>query len=204
MQNNVDLNALRQQIRRQRRQLDVFQQQQSELAIMQLVYRLPELQAAKRVGVYLDAFSEIRTRRLIDYLFRLGKQVYLPMICHMNQHLVWTRISRQQWQNRRFYWHRLGMQQAYRSRGTAMQHLDVVFMPLLLCDQQGNRVGMGGGFYDRSLSRCPQKPLRMGLAHDFQYLNTVLPRNPWDQALDGLITPQQYSRFQRALAQCGC
>ena len=91
----------------------------------------------------------------------------------------------------------LGMQQAMQSRGHTVKHLDLLLMPLLACDHVGTRLGMGGGFYDKTLSRAPQKPYRLGLAHDFQLLEQTLTRQEWDQPLNALLTPQHFLKFQR-------
>jgi 5-formyltetrahydrofolate cyclo-ligase len=68
--------------------------------------------------------------------------------------------------------------------------LDLILMPLVAVDRQGNRLGMGGGYYDRSLaalSRGGRRPLLIGLAHQCQCTAT-LPDAHWDVPLDGVIT----------------
>ena len=64
---------------------------------------------------------------------------------------------------------------------------DAVLVPLVGFDDQGNRLGMGGGFYDRLLADAT-RPLRIGLAHDGQRV-ARLPVQAWDQHLDGIVTP---------------
>ena len=60
-------------------------------------------------------------------------------------------------------------------------------MPLLGFDRSGNRLGMGGGFYDRSLAykqqRPEKRPVLMGFAYDFQEVESLLAE-PWDIGLD--------------------
>ncbi len=191
------LSLLRRQLRQQRRRVLPHQHRQSEIRILNQLRRLAVFQHSQHIGVYLHAFGEIYTRQLILACFKQQKKVYLPMVCAMNQHLVWVQISQQQYLNQRFAPHRLGMQQAMHSRGHRIERLDLVFMPLLACDQHGTRLGMGGGFYDKTLSRAPRQPFRLGLAHDFQLLSTPLQRQPWDQPLDALLTPSQYRSFKR-------
>lgn len=188
---------LRRQLRQQRRRISVFEQRQSEQQVFSKLSQSAVFQFSQHIGLYLHAFGEIYTHKLILECFRLGKTVYLPMICNMNQHLVWVKITQQQYLNRRFARHRLGMQQAMQSRAKAVKQLDLLLMPLLAADRSGTRLGMGGGFYDKTLSRAPQKPYRLGLAHDFQLLENKLTREAWDQALDALLTPQQFLRFKR-------
>lgn len=65
--------------------------------------------------------------------------------------------------------------------------VDVALVPLVAFDDQGTRLGMGRGFYDRYLARHPHIA-RIGVAHDEQRA-CRLPRRPWDQPLDAVITP---------------
>ena len=195
----LELKTLRKQLRQQRRAVTRTQQQHAQQAVLQRLIRLPKFQYAKKVGLYLDAFGEIHTQRIIEYCFVQGKQVYLPMICNMNQRLVWVQISLQQYRKQRFAHHRLGMQEPRTSRGKHISHLDMLLMPLLACDTHGTRIGMGGGYYDRTLAFAPQRPYRLGIAHDFQLIHARLPRKNWDQPVDALLTPQYFLQFKRKL-----
>lgn len=194
---SVSLQQLRQNLRRQRRQVSLFQQRQSEQHVLQQLIRLPEFRQAGNVGLYLDAFGEIQTRHLMQYCWKLKKTVYLPMICSMNQRLVWIKINRNQYQNQRFSYHPLGMHEPMAGRGQASTQLDLLIMPLLACDHFGTRIGMGGGYYDRTLAIAPRHPYRLGVAHDFQMIPQKLPREAWDQPLDALLTPKKLYRFKR-------
>ncbi len=72
------------------------------------------------------------------------------------------------------------------------EELDLVLVPLLAFDENLNRLGMGGGFYDRSFAfrannQC--KPYLLGIAHEFQKVEQ-LSAQPWDIPLDAVITDQ--------------
>lgn len=193
---NQNLSLLRRQIRQKRRRLSVFQQRQSEQKLLAQFRRLPIFHQSQHIGIYLDAFGEVRTRQIILACFKQSKNVYLPMVCNMNQHLVWIKITQQQYLNQRFALHHLGMKQAMHSRGQSIQSLDLVCMPLLACDLKGHRIGMGGGFYDKTLSRAGYAPYRLGLAHDFQVLEENIQPQTWDQALDAVLTPTKSLLFK--------
>jgi 5-formyltetrahydrofolate cyclo-ligase len=194
---SVDLKVLRKQLRHQRRAVSDFQQKQAQQKILQQLIRLKSFQHAKKVGVYLHAFGEVNTNQIIEYCFKQHKQVYLPMICTMNQQLHWIRISLQQYRNKRFSYHPFGMQEPMAGRGVHVSTLDFLIMPLLACDIYGTRIGMGGGFYDKTLASAPNKPFRLGIAHDFQLIQQRLLREAWDQPLDALLTPSEYLSFKR-------
>ncbi len=71
--------------------------------------------------------------------------------------------------------------------------LNLVLVPLVAFDNTCNRIGMGGGFYDRSFEFRKNKktpPTLIGVAHQLQQVEDVLPQ-PWDVALDGIITDKK-------------
>ncbi len=193
----MTIQELRRYLRKTRRHLSKFEQRQSAQKVLNRLIRSPEFIHAQRIGLYLHAFGEIQTQAIIERCFKLGKQVYLPAICDMNQQLVWIRISQHQYHNKRFAHHRLGMREPMSTRGVHVSKLDLLLMPLLACDTAGTRIGMGGGFYDRTLASAPGRPFRLGLAHDFQLLAQPLKRETWDQPLDALITPTIFIKFKR-------
>ena len=194
---SLALNNLRKMLRVQRRAVNSFQQKQAEQSVFNRLIRQPEFLHAHKMGIYLHAFGEIHTRKIMEYCFAHNKAVYLPMICNMNQRLVWVEISKHQYRSKRFSHHPLGMKEPMTTRGMHVSTLDILLMPLLACDLRGTRIGMGGGFYDKTLATAPIKPYRLGLAHDFQLVQDFLPREAWDQPLDALLTPKKMIRFKR-------
>jgi 5-formyltetrahydrofolate cyclo-ligase len=72
-----------------------------------------------------------------------------------------------------------------------LSEIDVIFLPLVAFDKAGNRLGMGGGYYDRTLSKWHEmsdRPRLIGLAHDIQQVES-LPFQPWDIPIEMIITP---------------
>nr|WP_087620829.1 5-formyltetrahydrofolate cyclo-ligase [Acinetobacter populi] len=190
------MNTLRKDIRKQRRTLSRYALAQAAQKILFQASRHPKIRSARRIGIYLDAFGEVPTRALIFALLKQHKKVYLPVICPMNQHLLWQEISIQQMRNQRFTRHQLGMKQAVQHRALNISHLDLLIMPLVVFDQLGQRIGMGGGFYDRTLAMHPHLPYRLGLAHDFQKSKMILKQQKWDQKLNTVLTPTRHYNFR--------
>jgi len=74
-------------------------------------------------------------------------------------------------------------------------HLDAVLLPLVGFNRNGNRLGMGAGFYDRAFAfkldtKALSRPLLIGLAHHFQECKSLV-RNSWDVPLDAIITDRE-------------
>ncbi|MFB2538750.1 MULTISPECIES: 5-formyltetrahydrofolate cyclo-ligase [unclassified Acinetobacter] len=191
-----DIKKQRRLIAKQRRQLSIFQLRQAEQKVLQRLKNDAKINHAQHIGIYLDAFGEIPTRQFITYLLSQKKSVYLPKICSMNQRLLWQKISINQLRQQRFYKHRLGMFESALGRATNTQKLDIIIMPLVLFDHFGQRVGMGGGYYDRTLSRYPYLPYRLALAHDFQCVAEKLIQQKWDENINAVCTPTHFYRFK--------
>lgn len=73
---------------------------------------------------------------------------------------------------------------------------DVLCLPLLACDKEGHRLGYGQGHFDRTLAalRAHKKIMAFGFGYECQYID-LLPQEPTDQPLDGLVTEQRVIRF---------
>lgn len=67
--------------------------------------------------------------------------------------------------------------------------LDYVLVPLLACDNQGNRIGYGKGFYDRFLLQCRSDVCTIGVSY-FPPLEQKIESDPWDISLDVLVYPE--------------
>ncbi|MEY4588431.1 MAG: hypothetical protein RL497_507 [Pseudomonadota bacterium] len=177
---------LRRELRTQRRRLSVAQQCRAAQAMCRHFLRLPGLRAAKTVALYLACDGEISPAPLVRHLGTLGKQVYLPRINCNGSVMTFARyqpgdkVQRHQ---------KLGIWQPLpKAPLCSVVALDIVGLPLVGFDERGNRLGMGGGFYDRVFNRrTGRRPLLVGLAHAGQQV-AQLPVEPWDAPLDWVTT----------------
>ena len=187
----ADLSVLRQQLRTQRRALDEVEQfDLSRCAVQQLVrHRL--FRAAQHIACYLPNDGELDITPLIDQAWAMGKTVYLPVLsCIRHNHLHFLPYR----PDDELVCNRFGIPEpVVRSRRMVdLKRLDLVLMPLVGFDPKGHRLGMGGGFYDRSFAflrrrQCWFKPGLLGVAFDFQEVKT-LDSNNWDVPLNGVVT----------------
>ncbi|MCG3841717.1 5-formyltetrahydrofolate cyclo-ligase [Psychrobacter sp. Ps1] len=194
-------NPPRRQFTRQRRQLnDGMRRQYAQSASLHLAKLQQRLPPRARIGLYYDGFGELPTQPLLDWCQRLGYLPYLPVVGSLgrdhkgldDKHLRFVPIYQSKLVNVPTRIHRLGMKQNHHRRLLWARELDVIICPLVAVDKHGNRMGMGGGFYDTTLGKIyrsgAKKPLKIGWCYDFQVVEQ-LARQPWDVPLDGLITP---------------
>jgi len=179
-------NQLRQQIRKTRANLTALQQQQAEDSITQQALALIEERNAQHIALYISFDGEISTDKLIQILWAQGKQVYLPVLHPFNpNHLLFLRYlpDTPMLKNKFGIWEpKLNVQNAL-----PLDELDILFTPLVAFDKQGNRLGMGGGFYDRTLQHWQKSPfIPVGLAHQCQQVEQ-LPTEVWDVPLHQIL-----------------
>jgi 5-formyltetrahydrofolate cyclo-ligase len=194
-------NPPRRQFTRQRRQLsDSARRQFAQSASLHLTKLQQRLPTNARIGLYYDGFGELPTQPLLDCCRRLGYLPYLPVVGSLgrtsngneDKRLRFVPVYHSKLVNLPTRIHQLGMKQNHSRALLWATELDVIICPLVAVDLNGNRMGMGGGFYDTTLGKSyrsgAKKPLKIGWCYDFQVVEQ-LERQPWDVPLDGLITP---------------
>lgn len=187
---------LRSHVRHLRRSLSAEQQQQASLDLVQQLLPRPEVQQALHIALYLTNDGELDTTPLIQALWQQGKNLYLPLLHPVVPgYLVFqlytptTLLKSNQFG--------IGEPELNCSLLCPVSQLDLIFTPLVAFDLQGQRLGMGGGFYDRTLSQIDSaatKPQLIGLAHDCQQVESV-PIEAWDVPLPFICTPSRFRSF---------
>ena len=192
-----NLNQTRRELRARRKALSVSQQRQHEKAASQALLRSAWLQRPKRIAVFLAQDGELATKALIQALWQRHHQVYLPIIQPKTGHLSFGIYQ----PGTRLEFNRFNISEPVIQRATDLvkaQQLDLIIMPLVGFDLEGRRLGMGGGFYDKTLEfklkQPKRKPRLIGWAHACQQVNGLTPQ-PWDVPLDALVTEQGVYKF---------
>lgn len=74
------------------------------------------------------------------------------------------------------------------------KEIDLVFVPMLICDSKGYRVGFGKGFYDRFLPSCKPDVLKVAFSY-FEPVEHIDDTHQFDIPLDICITPERVIKF---------
>ncbi|PKG57873.1 MULTISPECIES: 5-formyltetrahydrofolate cyclo-ligase [unclassified Shewanella] len=187
--------AIRQAIRVARRNLSSVQQSIfANTAAIKALQKLKQLKADK-VALYLTNDGELDTQVLIKTLWQQGIHVYLPRLHPFTAgNLIFLRYDEDTTVEK----NSLGIWEPHLdiTQMILPHQLDVVITPLVAFDDQGNRMGMGGGYYDRTLANWQTcgKPFPIGYAHDCQQV-TKLACEHWDVPLPFIITPSKNYSF---------
>lgn len=197
---------LRKELRDARRKLTIAQHEEASRGVMEQLNALSLLNNARNVAGYLVNDGEVNLKPYIDSQWETHppKHFSLPVLHPICKgHLLFLSYSR----------HTKLVKNKYNIEEPALScqsviptsQCDVILMPLVGFDLNGNRLGMGGGYYDRTLAftqtttrfhnpLCPSKPKLVGIAHDVQEVHS-LPVAPWDVPLDAIVTPTRTLRF---------
>lgn len=180
-------------MRSKRRSLSAREQQQHARQLAKTLSRSNLFRYSTKQAFYLSNDGEIDTSPIITLAWNMGKEIYLPILSPLKNQLYFARYLPQS----RMKQNRFGIAEpdVHPSQWLSAQQLDVLFLPLVAFDKRGNRVGMGGGFYDRSLAYLSQrqffrKPKLIGLAHEIQRHESI-DREKWDIPLDMVITEKR-------------
>ncbi|CBL43703.1 5-formyltetrahydrofolate cyclo-ligase family protein [gamma proteobacterium HdN1] len=190
--------ALRKILRARRLALTRGEQYLAALGLGRQFKRFAANRRITRVGVYFANDGEIDPSAIVQWCWKTNKQPLLPVL-HPTRtgellFLPWlpeTPLAR----------NRFGIPEpdSARSNPRPVWTLDVILTPLVGFDVQCSRLGMGGGYYDRTLAPAftgytPRRPLLIGVAHECQKVEN-LPIEAWDIPLDGVLTGDAF--YQR-------
>lgn len=184
---------LRRMLRKARRSLTPAQQRQAASGLYRQLAHNPVFRRARHLSLYLPTDGEIDPRLLLRAAQRRGKATYLPVLSAWPRtKMVFQRVRPgEKLRPNRF---RILEPRINVVRQRKVWALDLVLLPLVGFDEDGGRLGMGGGFYDRSLAylarrKSWRKPKLLGLAHECQKV-ARLDQASWDVPLQGTVTDQ--------------
>jgi 5-formyltetrahydrofolate cyclo-ligase len=178
---------LRQQLRKIRQQINPVKRKKYACLLAKKIQKIP-LKRGQSVAIYNANDGEIDTKLIQKLLENKGVSLYLPILVGKK-----LKFAKKQTRTRL---NRFGIQEPLPTHILPLTQLNIIFMPLVGFDSSKNRLGMGGGFYDRTLSRIQQsthwkRPKLYGLAFDEQQTSELFCQ-PWDVPLHKVITPSTF------------
>jgi len=191
--NTQQRQALRKKLRQQRNTLDLNTQENHALGLEKQLKNNQLFKRSKRIALYLAADGEIDPSYLIESAWLSNKKIYLPVLSPIADRLYFAPYTANSTMKLNRY--NIAEPDVHPSQWLKAQQLDLILMPLVGFDLAGNRLGMGGGYYDRSLGfklfrKTAYRPYLIGLAHQLQHINE-LPYQSHDVPLSMIATEQQ-------------
>lgn len=170
-----------------------LRQQYADDAAKHLVAH-PLFAAARHIACYQSFGDEMPTEPFIKAIWQANKICYLPTLTetkslHFAQYDQGDELQLNQY----------GIPEPVNAKHFIQpEKLDLVLLPLIAFDDQGNRLGTGGGYYDRTfafmLTHTAKHPILLGVGYAAQYCASLMPE-AWDIALHGVLTEKQLREF---------
>lgn len=196
---NGNKSRLRREIRARRSALPPAAARTAADRAVHRLWSLPCLARARSLALYLPNAGELDCTPLAVQAWRRGRQVFLPVISGSTLRFAPFHSHSAMRANR------FGIPEpvAPRRHWRTASQLDVIIAPLVAFDIHGHRLGMGGGFYDRTLAflsrrSCARRPHFIALAFEMQKV-AELPADAWDVRPDAVITESAIYRFPRGV-----
>lgn len=172
-------------LRQQRHAIKACERVRFAQKLLLQVQKINLFRHGQKIALYLENDAEINPQYISSFLKKQGISVYLPIIA--GNRLKFAKIGNG------FKKNRFGIDEPIRTQILNAHQLNIIFMPLVGFDANKNRIGMGGGFYDRTLAFKKRqikyrRPMLIGLAFDCQKVETISIQQ-WDIPLDRVITP---------------
>jgi len=171
--------ALRKAARAARASLNSDERDEASQKIADLVIRSSWFRSSKFIACYLSTEEEVDTWSLIERAWRMKKRVFVPLI-KKNFTMQFCELTADSTLISNWY----GLSEPQDGEIMAPRRLDLVLTPVVAFDDNGNRIGMGGGYFDRTFSFLRNRhlffhPKLIGLAFSCQRVEKIAP-NPWD------------------------
>ncbi len=163
------------------------------------------LDNCQKIALYLSQDNELDLYLLLEHCLKLKKECYLPVLNNNKlDFAIYNHSSTLQ--TNRYNIPEPVMDNKHSSKISAKE-LDLVFLPLVAFTKTGQRLGMGGGYYDQTFAFLANssnndnnsnnnilKPKLIGVAYDLQCMDQ-LPADSWDINLNGIITESAYIKI---------
>lgn len=184
-------NELRKLMRTKRQALSHAERAACALSLAQRIAATPLFRRSWRIACYLPVRGEMDPQPLMWHALAVGKQVYLPVLAPGTTNRLRFAPYRE---GDELIANRFAIPEPALPPAELVgpMSLDLVLVPLVAFDEQGNRLGMGGGYYDRTFAflrhrRHWRRPRLLGLAYEFQKVD-ALATERWDIPLYGIAT----------------
>ena len=147
------------------------------------------LKRCKTIAAYLNLPSEVNLSEFIRKAQKRGQSVCVPVVDATKRVMEFRDLPVDFERQDRNEEDLVLLTQKKRS----VNELDCALIPLLVFDSHGNRIGMGGGYYDKFFENSKTRPLLIGIAYELQKAEKIIPQE-WDVRMDMIATEQGLRR----------
>ncbi len=194
MMNTSTKKQLREQCRQARNALTTVQQQRYALAVSERLAKTNAFQDAQQIASYIATDNEVETHKIHERCWQTGKKVALPIIGADKSMRFAPYTDADTLITNKF--NIPEPQTTPNTHFIELQNIHCMLIPLVGFDKQGNRIGFGGGYYDRYLQHKTNSTICIGLAYEVQKIPSII-KETWDISMDIVITEEQTYHLQK-------
>ena len=179
----MDKNILRKEILERRNYLELDNKSKYDKVIFKKLINSDIYKRSKKIFTYISFGSEVDTKKFINYAISDNKDIYVPKTDKVNKEMLAIKINSLNNMNV----DKLGiLEPKHVDKSKIGDKFDLIIMPGVAFDKNGNRIGYGGGFYDRYLEMHGGLQ-KLAVAFTYQVLDEV-PAEAFDICPDALVT----------------
>lgn len=181
-------NKLRKLCIKKRNSMSIDEAEKKSEKIYENLFSVPVFQSADFIMSYVSFKNEVITHNIITELLSKGKQLAVPLCVNGDRELLACKILKFEDLSPGT----MGILEPSLANSEIIEPhlLEVIIVPGTAFDRSMNRLGMGAGYYDRFLPKLSPKAVKIGLAYDFQLLDSI-PAEKHDIPMDYIITESE-------------
>lgn len=181
---------LRKQYLEKRSTLPISKVEEKSNSIINKLFDLDIYKNSSFIMSYVAFKKEVRTENLIKHSLKIQKRIGVPITVPETKTLIVSELKDYDTELSIGHFNILTPKEEY-IRKTPPALIDLVIVPGAVFDRNGYRIGYGGGYYDRFLKTLDKRAISIGLAYDFQLVDSV-PRNKYDLPVDYILTEKRF------------
>jgi len=157
------------------------------------LFELEEFKKASTVLFYVSYDNEVFTHDMIKESMKMDKEIIVPKSDEENRRLILSKLDK--WEDLEKGLYNILEPKKEKIKEISIEKIDLIIVPGVGFDEQGNRTGHGKGYYDNLLRNC-KNALSIGLAFEFQIIKNI-PTNNFDIPVDVIITDKRIIKCRK-------
>ena len=155
----MDKNILRKEILESRNYLELDNKSKYDKVIFEKLINSDIYKRSKKIFTYISFGSEVDTKKFINYAISDNKDIYVPKTDKVNKEMLAIKIN--------------SLNNMNVDKSKIGDKFDLIIMPGVAFDKNGNRIGYGGGYYDKYISKINDKCVKLALAYELQIVENI-------------------------------
>ena len=187
----MDKNILRKEILEKRNRLELENKYEYDKVIFQKLINSDIYKKSKKIFTYVSFGSEVDTKKFINYAISDNKDIYVPKTDKVNKEMLAIKINSldnmivDKWGI---------LEPKHVDKDKICENFDLIIMPGVAFDRKGNRIGYGGGYYDKYFSQIKGESNKIVLAYDFHIVNSI-ENEAHDIRVNCIITNNEFIKI---------